>query len=213
MKVGKRKKEDGTEETYSYCTGFRYVQTYRLADFPISREEVEKALGYHEDEQSDIYKIAESKIAKAIKIVHDDAHTAFYVPSAKYINMPELKYLTSSEEATRTLLHEAVHATMQWQERGLSYGDEEAVAELGSMFLASEFGIEIDMRNSLKYIWGWLGIPDGLFGYHKFIKIEDLKPEERAIIDKVTKLFDITKSAVDSLRKHVAQAESSTNLD
>ena len=99
---------------------------------------------------------------------------AFYMPKADIINMPRMKSFKASEEYYATLFHELIHSTghssrlnrdeiMQSDGFGNDkYALEELVAELGSCYLRSLCGLDInDMSQNASYIKGWLDVLKG----------------------------------------------------
>jgi len=90
---------------------------------------------------------------------------AFYSPRNDEITIPHLKLFESSEAYASTLLHELTHATGHKSRLdrdltgcfgGESYSKEEAIAELGSLFLCQHLGIKNQEKQAEAYIKGWL---------------------------------------------------------
>lgn len=106
-------------------------------------------------------------------IYYKDAR-AFYSPSEDKIYMPHVTAFKATETCTpsegyySTLLHELVHwtgsAKRLKREGGKKFGDqkyatEELVAEFGSAFMCSEFGINVvDKGDPANYIAYWLKV-------------------------------------------------------
>ncbi|MBC6987550.1 MULTISPECIES: zincin-like metallopeptidase domain-containing protein [unclassified Alteromonas] len=104
-----------------------------------------------------------------VRIEHTIEGKAFYDPNDDYITMPQ-KEMFKGKDATKayygTLIHEMVHWTGHEsrcnREIGHEFGSakyafEELVAELGSCFLCTRFGIrKLPGVNSVRYINSWL---------------------------------------------------------
>jgi len=98
-----------------------------------------------------------------IKSVKNDG--AFYSPMQDYISVPNINTFEKSDTYYTTLLHELTHWTGHKtrldrlkpvvHQLSESYSKEELIAELGSCFLAAEFNLTPDYRNSAAYIQGW----------------------------------------------------------
>jgi antirestriction protein ArdC len=92
---------------------------------------------------------------------------ACYYPKSDKIDMPDLKQFDSSDNYYKTLFHEITHSTgiekrLNRYETGEllneskeDYSKEELVAELGSLFLSSHSGLDVNIKNSSAYIRGW----------------------------------------------------------
>jgi antirestriction protein ArdC len=91
---------------------------------------------------------------------------AYYNPSKHIINTPPMGDFFKAADYPMTIFHELVHSTghVDILNRDLmcnikgdkEYSFEELVAEMGSMYLANQYGLEIDFDNSLEYLRGWL---------------------------------------------------------
>ena len=89
---------------------------------------------------------------------------AFYKPSEDYIQIPEKTSFDNEISYYGTLLHELVHWTKKDNRSGRKqsknrkeYAYEELIAELGSVFLCAEFGIETTPRiDHAQYLNGWI---------------------------------------------------------
>ena len=87
-----------------------------------------------------------------------------YQPNEDVIVMPDIKNFHTETDYDTTLLHELVHWTghasrLDRLTNKLSddkaRAEEELVAEIGSVFLATHFGIDGDLLNHVSYIAGW----------------------------------------------------------
>jgi len=91
---------------------------------------------------------------------------AYYAPKKDIVVMPE--YFNSMEAYYGTLFHELGHSTghvSRLARQGVtgkntfyskSYGKEELVAELISVMLCGECGLDVDIDNHAAYVAGWL---------------------------------------------------------
>jgi len=101
-------------------------------------------------------------------MTHDQAK-ACYMPSIDCVNMPKHELFKNNSAYYATCFHELVHSTghstrLNRKEvtDGHSFGShsysvEELVAEMGSVFLCNEIGIDSTFENSLAYLKSWLG--------------------------------------------------------
>ena len=102
------------------------------------------------------------------KIVHTE-NEAYYHPIGDFINMPSMQMFESSQGYYATLFHEMIHSTGyegRLNRRELVeptkfgselYSIEELTAEIGSCYLTSYAGIELNgLSNSVAYLNGWL---------------------------------------------------------
>ena len=85
---------------------------------------------------------------------------AYYAPKSDKIIMPQ----SFNNEAgfVNTLLHELIHATGHESRLNrfdkISRPAEELVAEIGSVLLASELGLEYEHNNTVAYVQSWLQV-------------------------------------------------------
>lgn len=107
----------------------------------------------------------------AVNIVHSHDAVAFYHPLDDTITMPSKELFKGKKSAKSyyaTLLHELIHWTSHEnrcnRKLGIDFNDEdyvfeELVAEIGSAFLCSRFGISKNVRKkSIEYISSWLNV-------------------------------------------------------
>lgn len=82
------------------------------------------------------------------------------------IVMPKREYFSSEQNFNVTLLHELVHwaghpsrlnrvCAKQYDKNNVARAEEELVAEIGSVFFASYFGISGDLYNHASYVASW----------------------------------------------------------
>lgn len=138
-------------------TQYSYIQVYIIDVYYLTVERVEQIESFIQDSEA---AIAENKAS------------ACYIPGMDIIEMPSKElFLDNGQTATEnyyaTLLHELTHWTggkerlnrvqKQCYEDKESYAFEELIAELGSAFLCSQFGINQQGRdNHTIYIKSWL---------------------------------------------------------
>jgi antirestriction protein ArdC len=95
-------------------------------------------------------------------------HTPCYIPSLDQVQMPDIKYFTSSEAFYAAMYHELVHSTGakhrlnrfeadQFKSEA-SYSKEELVAELGASYLCAMAGIQPNIENAAAYLKSWLKV-------------------------------------------------------
>jgi antirestriction protein ArdC len=89
-----------------------------------------------------------------------------YSPAEDVVKMPSIESFKSENHYYSVLMHELSHYTMKKErcnregDKKLSYAQEELVAELSSMFLCAEFGIQGEFQHK-EYISSWIkGIKD-----------------------------------------------------
>lgn len=102
-------------------------------------------------------------------VIKFDGDNAFYHPALDYINMPNIHKFNTIEEYHGVLFHELIHSTGHPNRLNRkeinepivfgseSYSIEELTAEMGSCFLKSHCGLNIDnLANNAAYIQNWL---------------------------------------------------------
>jgi len=96
-------------------------------------------------------------------------NSAFYVPSADFIQMPDFAAFRDADSFYSTLGHESVHATRHRSRLDRDFGrqrfgdagyaKEELVAELGAAFLCADLELTLEDRNDhTAYIGSWLEV-------------------------------------------------------
>ena len=97
--------------------------------------------------------------------VRHGGNTACFIPSADLIKMPNYEQFGDGTDYANTLLHELTHWTghntrldrLKAKRHGDSaYAFEELIAELGSAFLAAEYGVELRDIEHASYLQSWL---------------------------------------------------------
>lgn len=98
-------------------------------------------------------------------IITHGGSRAFYSRNDDAITMPEKNDFNSAPDYYETLLHELTHWTgaphRLERKKGAKFGDhdyafEELIAELGSIFLCAELGIDGNLQNHASYIKSWI---------------------------------------------------------
>jgi antirestriction protein ArdC len=125
------------------------------------RTEVEEVADLPEDER---VAMVEEFIAATGADIRTGGNRACYSPMHDTITLPEFGRFNCGGAYYATALHELVHWTgakkrldrLEWASFGSeSYAKEELVAELGSAFLCTEFGIEAGLQHA-EYIGNWI---------------------------------------------------------
>ncbi|MCX7121709.1 MAG: zincin-like metallopeptidase domain-containing protein [Gammaproteobacteria bacterium] len=91
---------------------------------------------------------------------------AYYNGNEDLIVMPEKKYFKSANNYYATLLHELCHYTGlqgrlpracfdNYDRSEKDRAQEELIAEIGSVFLATHFGLKAELENHASYVQGW----------------------------------------------------------
>ncbi|WP_296876225.1 zincin-like metallopeptidase domain-containing protein [Thomasclavelia sp.] len=129
----------------------------------------------------DRYDVAQEVIenyltSQKIELYHSAENSAYYSPAGDMIVMPLKDTFTSEEEYLSTLAHECCHSTGHHQrlDRNLAnkseteeYSIEELKAELSSVFLCNELGVEMSEKhisNHKAYIQSWIKAIEGKDG-------------------------------------------------
>lgn len=90
---------------------------------------------------------------------------AYYPGKRDVITMPPQERFITAEAYYQALFHESIHSTahksrlnrnLTGRQDKAAYSFEELIAEIGSHFLASRAGINLDTENSQAYINGWI---------------------------------------------------------
>lgn len=98
--------------------------------------------------------------------VSEFGNRAFFNPKEDVIVMPKREFFSSSQDYDSTLMHELVHwsgvesrlnraCAADYSKSDAARAEEELVAEIGSVFLASYFGISGDLVNHASYVASW----------------------------------------------------------
>lgn len=106
-------------------------------------------------------------ILGGLNLKFSNKEVAFYSPKVDYVSMPEKKYFVSEDKYYSTLFHEIIHWTGNEKrlDRNLkgsddikSYSQEELIAEMGSMLICLQFGINTEFLNSVRYLKHWSNV-------------------------------------------------------
>jgi antirestriction protein ArdC len=139
-----------------------------LKHFPVFHaSQVEGIPVYSPAIRFDANNLAEEIIQKSNAKVIKNQLKAFYSPSADLIGMPNIECFKSMEGYYGTLLHELGHWTGHSSRLNRNientfgtelYAKEELVAELASIFLCAETGIQYQAGNHQAYINKWIKV-------------------------------------------------------
>jgi antirestriction protein ArdC len=110
--------------------------------------------------------LADSFLAATKADIREGAGEAYYVPGHDFISMPAFAAFKGADHFYNVAFHELTHWTghksrLDRDLRGRfdrqAYAAEELIAELGSAFLAAEFGFDGDVRHA-GYIQTWISL-------------------------------------------------------
>lgn len=104
--------------------------------------------------------------------VSEFGNRAYFNPNEDVIVMPKREFFNSSDDYDTTLLHELMHwsghetrldrdSLMDYKKSDMQRAEEELVAEIGSVFLSSYFGIAGDLVNHASYVASWKKLLNG----------------------------------------------------
>lgn len=172
VKYGTFEKEalSGDMETKAYLKGYTVFSANQVDNLP---EHIRVQLTKPESTVFCNHAEIDSFIFNAgANITTDNSKPPCYIPSLDLVSIPSAKNFsdnadgTASEHYYSTLLHELTHWTGAKhrldRKSGKRFGDtdysfEELVAELGSAFLCSSLGLDVEPRaDHAKYLNGWL---------------------------------------------------------
>jgi antirestriction protein ArdC len=161
-KIDGKKMIDSNSPTFA----LRYYKVFNL-DQTEGIDKPTKLIGEKNEDIPKALKLSHGYMKKQGITYNTGKDRASYSPLLDEINMPNLKQFKSSDSYYKTLFHEITHSTghktrLDRLQEGVSlnndkeeYSKEELVAELGSLFLNSHVGLDINIRNSSAYIKGW----------------------------------------------------------
>lgn len=133
--------------------------------FNIEDTDIEYELENVQLNDNERYQIAEEFVSNTGAEIRYGGSTAYFSPSDDHIQCPKLEYFKDSDNYYATLLHELTHWSgaskrLDRLKKGSmgskNYGFEELVAELGSVFLCSHLGINIEKNQHPEYLQGWI---------------------------------------------------------
>jgi antirestriction protein ArdC len=139
------------------------LKRYRV--FNIEDTDLEYELDQTPLNNNERYQNVEEFVMETEAKIRYGGSRAFFSPSDDYIQIPKLEYFTDSDNYYSTLLHELTHwsgATTRLDrlKKGSmgskNYAFEELVAELGSVFLCSHLGINIEKNQHPEYLQSWI---------------------------------------------------------
>lgn len=172
IKYGTFEKEasNGDMETKAYLKGYTVFSANQVDNLP---EHIQAQLTKPESTAFSNHAEIDAFISNTgANIITDNSKPPCYIPSLDLVSMPSTQNFsdnvdgTASEHYYGTLLHELTHWTGAKhrldRKSGKRFGDtdysfEELVAELGSAFLCSSLGLDVEPRaDHAKYLNGWL---------------------------------------------------------
>lgn len=149
------------------CKNYYVFNASQIEGIPPLKKEQEKAVEY------DKLKLIEKNCGVPITHFGDQA---FYSPGSDTITMPPKENFKNENSYYATLLHEISHSTghktrlnrnIQNSFGSEDYAREELVAELSSVFIGQEKGLQYNYENNKAYINSWIKIlkndPNELF--------------------------------------------------
>lgn len=116
------------------------------------------------DNNQDIEQLVQNS---GVKVVHDQIDSNFYLPSKNEIHLTPKASFDTPEKYYSTLLHEVSHAkiadgTLEFSTDFSKYHEDKTVrakeelrAEISSVFLCSELGLNYDVQNHANYLNSW----------------------------------------------------------
>lgn len=143
----------------------QYFKVFNLDQTTLSPEGVLNKMGFVPRNNTPIEHLETFAKAQGISI-HQGSDRACYRVQADEIYMPVLGAFESEKDYYATLFHELVHSTghptrLNRDQTGSfgseAYSREEITAELGSLYLCAELGIEGKLQHP-EYLKGWLEV-------------------------------------------------------
>lgn len=148
--------EDRKDEV---CKVNRYYNIFNIQD-------IEGYERNEEEEKKNDISMIENYISKSNLKIEFIGNQPCYIPAFHKIRMTPRKQFKNDDEYYSTLLHELSHSTIKHLERELpkgvetekeKYAFEELIAEISSVLLCCEFGIELSsIQNNKAYVQGWI---------------------------------------------------------
>ncbi len=161
QKIDKKCKK--TEEDLSY-TMFKESFVFNLDQIEGLDEKFYKADKVQDLSDFEIHSKCEQIIKKSQACIKEHGNKACYIPSLDLICMPDRSTFNSANDFYKTLLHELAHWTMTTERcdrkvvgvfGGSSYAFEELIAELTTVFVSAQIGLD-GLVNHSSYIKSWL---------------------------------------------------------
>jgi antirestriction protein ArdC len=157
---------------YLRCVG--YWTVFNAQQFKNAPDLSTNLLNVREYKADAINEMADNYIASSrCKIIEQPSDRAYYSPAYDEIVVPRRTQFSSNEAFMQTLWHEMVHSTAHpdtnasrttygRRENLEAYAQEELVAELGSVFIASDMGLALatdpasaHYQNHVAYLQSW----------------------------------------------------------
>lgn len=150
----------GTAEDKDTEKKYKFAKLYNL--FNIEQTGIElPTINLRQTKLERPYEIPE---ALQVKLDCHSHHNPCYSPVTDTVKMPLPGQFETDDAHQSTLYHECIHATGHSKrlDRELTgmfgsedYAKEELVAELGSVFLCAELGVNYDLKQHASYIQSW----------------------------------------------------------
>lgn len=153
-----------TDKTSVVSKNIPLLREYKVFNIE-DTEGIEYAICDTKHNSNERYINAEDFIQSTKADIRYGGSRAFYRSSTDHIQMPKLEYFKDSDNYYATLLHELTHWSGSEKRldrlKGKRFGDkeyatEELVAELGSVFLCSHLGINIENNMHPEYLQSWI---------------------------------------------------------
>jgi len=170
VQVGEKSTNDEDAESYHMLKSFTLFNIAQVEGLEVS-EVITESLEISEEQED---QACNDFISRAIQycdeqgiVIKEGGNQAYYSPTLDLVKMP-----TTFENVVAyasTLAHELSHSTghkkrldrfdefkNEFNKKIESYGFEELVAEISSVFMCSSFGIELDFNQHISYLDSWL---------------------------------------------------------
>lgn len=152
------------------------IENFNELNIEIISDEETEFLDFKVQENCE-YFINKAIFMGGLSLKFSQKEIAFYSPKLDYVSIPEKKYFISEEKYYSTLFHEIIHWTgsenrlnrnLKGSDDIKSYSQEELIAEMGSMLICLQFGINSEFLNSVRYLKYWSNV-------NKNNRIENIK--------------------------------------
>lgn len=156
---GKKKTDDGEEETYTCVKFYNVFNAEQVEGLEIEPEPAGEPFEIR------LQNVRDFVNAQGVPVVHG-GNRAFYSPSQDVITLPPRESFFDEEAYWATTLHELAHATGHKSRLGREFGKrnspeyarEELVAELASCFIAADLGVTPTFEDSASYLQHWCAL-------------------------------------------------------
>ena len=150
----------GTGEDKDNEKTYKFAKLYNLFNL----EQINIEVPPIQVRQTKLERPYEMADALQVKVDSDSSHNPCYSPVTDKIKMPMPGQFESDDSHQSTFYHECIHSTGHSKrlDRELTgmfgsedYAKEELVAELGSVFLCAELGVQYNIEQHASYIQSW----------------------------------------------------------